>query len=131
MLYLEKLPWTHHAVRTVVSHPKYMGTLVYNKTSRRLNGPIIPLPESQWIIVPRVFERIIDAATFAAAQKELNSRTVRQSDERLLDGLRAMLAREGRISTALMRSAPDVASPGAFRGRFGLLTLNRARQGRK
>ena len=58
---------------------------------------------------------------FAAAQAELNSRTARQSDERLLNGLRALLTREGRICSALMQSSPDVASPHAFRSRFGSL----------
>ena len=119
--YLEGRLWSHHAVRSVLSHPKYTGTLVYNRTSRKLNGPNIRLPESQWITVEKVFEQLVDSATFVAAQAELNSRTARQSDERLLNGLRALLTREGRICSALMQSSPDVASPHAFRSRFGSL----------
>jgi len=119
--YLEDRPWSHHAVRTILSHPKYIGTLVYNKTSRKLNGPSIRLPESQWITVENAFDPLIDPATFAAAQAELNSRTARQSNEQLLHGLRVLLAREGKLCTALMQSSPDVASPQSFRSRFGSL----------
>lgn len=120
--YLDGRPWYHNAVRTILSHPKYMGTLIYNKTSRRLNGPIVRLPESQWITVENVFDHLIDPQTFAAAQAELNRHTARQSNEKLLNGLKALLAREGRLCTALLRSSSDVASVGAFRGRFGSLT---------
>ena len=68
-----------------------------------------------------MFDHVIDPATFAAAQGVLNNGTARQSNERLLTSLKAVLAREGKISTALMESAPDVVSAGAFRRRFGSL----------
>src|ERR1700722_12226631 len=106
---------------TALTHPKYAGCHVYGRTSSRLRTPTIKQSRSQWVITPNAFEPIVDEATFEQAQKILQSRTYNKSDAELLDDLRRLLAAEGRISLELIQNRSGMASPAAYRGRFGNL----------
>jgi len=55
-----KRGWTHFAVRSILTKPKYMGALVYNRTTQYLQSPQKHRPESEWIVVPDAFEAIVD-----------------------------------------------------------------------
>ena len=65
----------------------------------------------------------MDSTTFAEAQRLLGNRTHRQSDEKLLEGLRALLAKEGKLSHRLLRDSQLTPSPGAYRRRFGNVSV--------
>ena len=117
--YLGKAPWNERAVQTILTHPKYAGCYVYGRSSQKLYTSTVHLPKSEWTIVPKAFEPLIDAETFARAQ-ELVSRWPRnRSDADLLDGLKMIAAKEGKISTALIKATPNVPSPQTYRARFG------------
>jgi len=113
--------WTHHTVAEVLTNPKYAGFQVYGRTSSRLYTPTAKLPKSEWILTPGAFEPVVDHATFLEAQQTLSERTTNKSDEELLDSLRNLLSREGRLSLNLIRTAGDVPSPSTYRKRFGSL----------
>jgi DNA invertase Pin-like site-specific DNA recombinase len=113
--------WDYQAVYNVLTHLKYTGCNVYGRTSTRLYTPTLNVPESEWIFTHGAFEPIIDAATFAEAQKVLQARTYNKTNEEILDGLRALLASEHRLSLNLIKNSPIVPSPSAFRDRFGSL----------
>ena len=51
----------------------------------------------------------------------LYDRTINKSDEELLNSLRNLLSREGRLSLKLIRNSRDVPSPSTYRLRFGSL----------
>jgi hypothetical protein len=53
------------------------------------------VPASEWVLSPGAFEPIVEERTFSEAQRILQARTFNQSDENLLDQLRALLAAEG------------------------------------
>lgn len=84
--------WDYQAVHGVLSNPKYNGCAVYGRTSRRLLTPEVKTPRSEWIVTPGASETLIDANTFAAAQQVLENRTVKLSDQQLLDRLNQLLA---------------------------------------
>jgi hypothetical protein len=63
----------------------------------------------------------VDYSTFLEAQRILGDRTLNKSDKELLAGLKALLAREGRLSLRLIKTCPDVPSSSTYRGRFGSL----------
>lgn len=113
--------WTHHTVDEVLTNPKYAGFHVYGRTSSRLYTRSVKLPKSEWILRPRAFEPVIDHATFLKAQQVLSYRTGNLSDENLLDRLRLLLSREGRLSLRLIKNSSDIPSPSTYRNRFGSL----------
>jgi DNA invertase Pin-like site-specific DNA recombinase len=113
--------WDYQAVYGVLTHPKYMGCHVYGRTSSRLYTPSIKVPKSNWILTRGAFAPVIDETTFLQAQQILSDRTFNKSDEELLDCLRALFRREGRLSFQLVKDSPCVPSPSTYRHRFGSL----------
>lgn len=113
--------WDYQAVYNVLTHPKYAGCNVFGRTSSRLYTPTVKLPKSEWTFKNGAFEPIIDAVTFADAQKILEERTFNKTDEELLDGLRTLLASERRLTLTVIKHSPGVPSPSTYRNRFGSL----------
>jgi DNA invertase Pin-like site-specific DNA recombinase len=119
--YRDRLPWSVDAVRRILTNSKYNGWLTYGRTSRKLHSKELKMPESSWVRVPHPSAKIIDDATFASVQRRLATFTINKSDDQLLDELRSILAKHGRLTAATIRHTPDTASPASFRYRFGSL----------
>ena len=117
--YVGDSKWNLHAVESVLTQPKYAGYHVFGRTSSKLYTPTVKLPKSEWILTPGAFEPIVDRPTFVAAQRILQSRTINQSNEELLDKLRALLASEGRLSPRLIEDSPHMPSSSTYTHRFG------------
>ncbi len=113
--------WHHYAIRDILTNPKYAGFAVTGRTSGKLYAPRVKLPRSEWIVKPGAFQALIDADTFAKAQKAYARRNFSTTDAELLDDLRALLASEGKLSLNLIKHSPDIASPSTYRNRFGSL----------
>ena len=113
--------WDYQAVFNILTHPKYAGCHVFNRTSCKLYTPTVRLPKSEWIFTPGAFQPIIDSGIFDEAQKVLEERTFNKTDEQLLDSLRVLLALKRRLSFKLIENSPDVPSPSTYRERFGSL----------
>ena len=111
--------WDQTAVLKVLSHPKYIGYNVFGRTSQRLYTAAIRVPESEWVCTPNAFVPLVDQATFQQAQRLLRGRTINKSNEELLEALRSLLARQGRLSYRLVKEGPETPSPSVYRGRFG------------
>ncbi len=92
--------WTHQAVRSILSNPKYLGTNIWGRTAAALHSrPKKEMPKQQWIAVPKAFNAIIDASTFKTAQKILKIRSdLRLRAPQLLRELKRILRKRGRLS---------------------------------
>src|ERR1700691_5403137 len=66
--YTHQSKWDYQAVFSILTHPKYAGCHVFNRTSCKLYTPTVKLPKSEWILKPGAFEPIINKQTFDAAQ---------------------------------------------------------------
>jgi DNA invertase Pin-like site-specific DNA recombinase len=113
--------WDVHAVRRILTHPKYNGWLTYAKTSRKLHMKQLSIPASQWLRVPHPSAKIVDDERFASVERRLANFTINKSDDQLLDELRAILAVNGRLTSTVIRRTPGATSPASFRYRFGSL----------
>jgi DNA invertase Pin-like site-specific DNA recombinase len=113
--------WDYQAVYGVLTHPKYTGCHVFGRTSSKLYTPTVRLPRSEWVLTPGAFERVVDEATYSEAQQILQGRTINQSNEELLNGLRELLDSEGRLSLKQIQNSATVPSPSTYRQRFGSL----------
>jgi DNA invertase Pin-like site-specific DNA recombinase len=116
--------WTPAIVNRILSHPKYTGTLVFNRTEKKFHDKERPTPRSKWIVVPNAFETIVDRKLFDLAQARLATFIHRRTNEQLLDDLRRLLAVEGRLSLSLWRRAKQrrvlgLASPSTYFSRLG------------
>ncbi|MFI5450272.1 MAG: recombinase family protein [Candidatus Bathyarchaeia archaeon] len=113
--------WDFSAVRTILTHPKYVGCAVFGQVSKKLHTPVVKVPKSEWILGPGAFEPIVDPATFAEAQKVFGGHRCQRTDEELLDDLHRLLASEGRLSLTVIKDSPDLMAPGTYSKRFGSL----------
>jgi len=121
--YIEGSEWSLRAVQTVLTHPKYVGCNVYGRYTQRLYTPPKRKPQSDWTVVPSAFEPLIDLATYAKAQRIIEGATKgfprNRSDNELLDALRAILAKKGRITIDLIKDTPKTPSAQTYNTRFG------------
>lgn len=111
--------WNYNAVHNILTHPKYAGCNVYGRTSQRLGTATVRICEKEWIRTLGAFTPLVDWETFQEAQQLLLGRTINKSDEELLEALRSLLAREGRLSARLIKGAPETPSSSVYRERFG------------
>jgi hypothetical protein len=111
--------WNHQNVYRILTHPKYAGCNVWNRTSRRLGGPNVKTPRSKWIIKPGAFEPVIDPPYFQEAQYILGQRTCAKSNEQILDTLRILLRTNGKLTGPILTNSPSAPSIAACKNRFG------------
>ena len=114
-------PWSHHSILKVLKHEKYTGSLIWGRSSQKLHTGSVPLPRAAWTVVPNVFKPIVDRDTFNRAQQVLHTRTINQTDEELLQDVRDLLAREGRLSESILNRSRTAPSARCCKRRFGSL----------
>lgn len=115
-------PWRYGTVHSILTHPKYMGCNLYGRSTQKLGTLVRRVPESQWVRTPGAYEPIVSEETFHKAQAILNNRAVNQTNEQLLDALRRVFRREGRISQKIIANAADFpVCHTTLRDRFGSL----------
>lgn len=113
--------WTQGTVRQVLTSEKYVGNNLYNRVSFKLKKKRVVNPPEMWIRANAVFEPIVPAELFSKVQNIILERSRRYTNEEMLDHLRAVLAREGRLSGLLIDETEGIASSSVYRHRFGSL----------
>lgn len=93
----------------------------YGQTSCKLYTAPIPVPWSRWTIVPGAFQALVEPTIYSKAQQVIAAHTHNKSDAQLLEALRTMLAKEGRITADLIEHNPNMPSPGTYARRFETL----------
>ncbi len=112
-------PWTCGTVRQVLSNEKYIGNNVFNRHSFKLKQHHRSNPPEEWVRKDGAFEGIVEPETFARAQAILQERAKRFTDEELLDRLRAIHERHGRVSGILIDEDDGLPGASAYQSRFG------------
>jgi DNA invertase Pin-like site-specific DNA recombinase len=102
MPFLGGRKWTSAAVGRTLRNPKYKGTLTYNRTTCKLHTRVVNTPTEQWTVKPRAYAPLIDERTFEKVQVLLKKRAMRKTREELLDVLRKLWKREGKLSQNLI-----------------------------
>lgn len=113
--------WTRATVHEVLTNEKYIGNNVYHRTSCKLKKRSVNNPEEMWVRATGAFEGIIDPDLFFTARGIILSRSRKLSNEEMLDRLRSILSKHGRLSGFLIDENEDMPSSSAFRHRFGSL----------
>ncbi len=113
--------WTRGTVHQVLTSEKYVGNNIYNRISFKLKKKRVVNPPEMWIRANAVFEPIIPAELFVKAQEIIRERSRRYTNDELLDQLRGLLDREGRLSGLLIDETDGMASSSVYRHRFSSL----------
>jgi hypothetical protein len=113
--------WTRGTVHQVLINEKYIGNNVYNRVSFKLKKKRVVNPPDMLIRRDGAFEPIVPPELFAKVQAIIRERSQRFSDDELLDQLRGVLEREGRLSGIVIDEAENVASSSVYRSRFSSL----------
>ena len=111
-------PWTLGTVHQVLTSEKYIGNNVYNRVSFKLKKKRVTNPREMWIRSDEVFQPIVPVDLFAKAQSIIRERSRRYSNQELLDQLRDLYKREGRLSGLLIDESEGMASSSVYRTRF-------------
>jgi hypothetical protein len=110
--------WTRSTVHQVLTNPKYVGDNVYNRVSFKLKKKRVVNPQEMWIHHDGAFSAVIEPRVFYVAQGIIRERNRRYSDAELLDNLKRLLDKEGRLSGVLIDETEGMPDSSAYRSRF-------------
>jgi DNA invertase Pin-like site-specific DNA recombinase len=116
-----KRPWTRAGVRQVLTNPKYIGSNVYNRRSFKLKRKRIKNPPEMWVSKAGAFPPVVAVETFEKAIQIIADRHRSYTDDDLLNQLKGLLQRVGRLSGFIIDEAEDMPSSYAYTSRFGSL----------
>lgn len=114
-------PWTRGTVHQVLTNEKYIGNNVYNRASFKLKAKRVVNTPDMWVRGDGAFEAIVECDFFEAAQRIIQERSRRFTDEELLGRLSALLVEKGWLSGLVIDEVEDMPSSSTFRHRFGSL----------
>jgi DNA invertase Pin-like site-specific DNA recombinase len=113
--------WTRGMIHQVLTNEKYVGNNVYNKISFKLKKKRVRNPPQMWVRRDEAFDAVVEMRDFTAAQAIILERHQRASDADLLELLRGLAERNGRLSGLLIDETEGMPSSAAYRHRFGSL----------
>lgn len=113
--------WTRGTVHQLLINEKYIGNNVWARTSCKLKAEHVKNAPEDWVRANGVFDAIIPAPMFDAAQAIIATRSEKLSNEQMLEALSQIFAKRGFLSGLIIDEAEDCPSSTAFRSRFGSL----------
>lgn len=114
-------PWTRGVVHQLLTNPKYVGSNVYNRRSFKLKQRRVVNPEAMWVRKDNAFPAIVSREEFDKAAKIIEFRSRRYSEAEMIEKLRDLFMKEGKLSGILIDEMEEMPSSGAYRNRFGSL----------
>jgi DNA invertase Pin-like site-specific DNA recombinase len=121
----EKVPnhrhriWTAGMIRWMLQNETYIGNLVYNRISNTLHQGARKNSPERWVRCKGMFEPIVSPELFAQAQQIMEEDYLRLSNDELLERLRILLVKRGRLTAALLDDTPGAPSSSVYVNRFG------------
>lgn len=114
-------PWTENMVRNILANENYVGSLIYNRTSRRLGQKLTKNSADMWIRGDARIDPIVDKVIFSRAQSLLAQRYISIPEEKMLRLLRVTLSRKGKLTTSVINNTPGMPSASSYFKHFGSL----------
>jgi DNA invertase Pin-like site-specific DNA recombinase len=114
-------PWTRGTVHQVLTNEKYIGNNVYNRISYKLKKKRVVNTPDMWVRSDGAFAGIVEPDFFEAAQRIVQERSRRFTDDELLDQLKKLYVEKGWLSGLVIDEVEDMPSSSTFRHRFGSL----------
>lgn len=115
-------PWSRNLVRTILGNEKYIGNNIVGQFCQRLRTPQVIRPPEEWTRCNGAFVAVVPLEIFEAASRvrKFNEKQF-VTRERILAAAAGVLKREGRLTAAIINSAPELPSANTVEARFGSL----------
>ena len=114
--------WNWNTINYMLKNEVYIGSNVFNKRSAKLGSARQLNAEEKWVRMDNAHPPLVSLPTFMAAQQILAAKRVRhRSDDALLQSLRDLLAKHGRLTTQIIDREPGGTSASTYVPRFGSL----------
>ena len=117
--------WTADAVRSVLGNELYVGTMVYNKTTQKLQSTTKRNPRSEWIRVENAFPGIVEGGLFQRAQAILDAqeheRLCLYSDVEMLTKLKTLYEQNGLITARQISVVREMPTASTYSKHFASL----------
>jgi DNA invertase Pin-like site-specific DNA recombinase len=117
----ERRMWTKDTINSLLKNPKYIGANVYNRRSCRLSKKLVRNPPTMWVRRDDAFQAVVPLEQFMQAQDIMRSRSKHLKDGEILEQLRRLWSRAGRLSANLINEERDVPSVTGLIKHFGTL----------
>ncbi len=114
-IFIGKRPWNDVMVRELLTRHIYKGAYAYCKHDHAY----ITLPRDKWLIREHAFEGIVSDKQWARANELVRQEVKPLVDSEMLDGLRRLWKREGKLNSILINYSKDVPSVQAYKNHFG------------
>ena len=111
--------WFHGAVYQILKNPIYAGHIVWNRTTTRMRSSRRSVPAQEWIAKSGAFQPIVDQQVCDRVQLLLHVRPLLSPNKVILKKVRRLLKSKGRLSGAILGSAPGLPSLSSIRRMFG------------
>ena len=111
-------PWTVQKLRNLFLDPTYKGAYVYGKHDFKFHK-WKAVPSDQWLIREHSFPGIISEKQWNQARDRIGLELKPLVDTELLEGLRRLWKRKGRLNSILINAARDIPSVQAYHNHFG------------
>lgn len=112
--------WTNTTVRLLLSAPIYKGAYAYAKRDFRRDGCKL-LPRDEWIVRENTFPAMVCEKQWNQAQARIWTEIKPWETDEMLEHLRRLWKRKGRLSSKLINEDKTVPSAVAYFHRFGSL----------
>jgi DNA invertase Pin-like site-specific DNA recombinase len=113
--------WDRSKIRRILLSELYVGTLVYNKTTKKLKTPKRQNPKGDWIRTAGAFEPLVERSVFDEAQRILTQAALRYTPEFMLEQLQRVLVEHECFRPAMLRADAAAPSPTTYAKHFASL----------
>ena len=109
--------WSGYNVKAILTNEKYVGTLIFNRSTQRLRSSRRPNDADKWIRVEDAFPGIVTKELFNQTKQARLRRGKHWANDEMLDGLRQILVEHGKVSADLIDNS-DLPSAKSYALRF-------------
>jgi DNA invertase Pin-like site-specific DNA recombinase len=113
-------PWTTQKLLLLFTNPVYRGAYPYGRHHTR-NGITNHQPKEKWLVCERAFPAIIPEKQWAKANAQVQKEVRGLHDSEMLDALRRVWKRKGKLDVQIVNAAKDAPSVRAYLNHFGSL----------
>jgi DNA invertase Pin-like site-specific DNA recombinase len=111
-------PWTVQKLRCLFLDPIYKGAYAYGRHDSKLRT-YKNVPPERWLLVEHAFPQIISDKQWAQARERIRQEMKPLVDSEMLEGLRRLWKRKGRLNSDLINAAKEIPSVVAYAKHFG------------
>jgi DNA invertase Pin-like site-specific DNA recombinase len=110
--------WSTGSVNSILTNELYIGTMVYNKTSQKLQSNVKKNPVESWIRQPKAFQGIIEEPVFLKAQEIIKVRKaaheLKYSPDNMLEKLKLLHSYYGKVGPRQIAANKEMVSANTY-----------------